>query len=145
MKTTSIMFEFKGRPVGYKSMSNRGNWHPDIKRYHAYREDLTAFIVKQIRAGEWSDWMYPPKRSDKDAWSAYLKKYRFSIFIRVYRATEVGDLTNYLKAIEDSIEQAGLIANDSKIVEHHDLPAIKFGMEVDSKNPRILVQLMRIK
>jgi Holliday junction resolvase RusA-like endonuclease len=55
---------------------------------------------------------------------------------QIYRDRETGDLNNYLGAIADALERAGVVVND-KWIRGHDGSRL----HVDAKNPRIELEL----
>lgn len=59
-----------------------------------------------------------------------------SMAARVYRARAVGDIGNFLAAICDAIERAGVVVNDKQIVNFDGSR-----LDVDRVNPRVEVVL----
>ncbi|WP_239740402.1 RusA family crossover junction endodeoxyribonuclease [Mammaliicoccus sp. P-M59] len=103
-----------GRPTGKKILSAKGKQN---------REELMLNVERQMTKGDNLDW-------DVE----YTKEGYIYMDIIAYVTRAGSDVDNFLKTLNDSIEETGLVYyNDSKIVPRFDRTYI------DSKNPRILL------
>ena len=92
--------------------------------YCTYRDDLSQFLTIKYRN---SEWVKSLSASD-----------RFALTCVVYRKYKRGDLTNFVKGVEDCMQIAGLIPNDSQIVLHNNY------MATDPDGPGVHVRLIKI-
>jgi Holliday junction resolvase RusA-like endonuclease len=105
----SIMRGKKGRPFVMQSA-----------QYRAWEELAVAQLRGQARGRTFSDWITRP----------------MNLRAIVYRDRNIGDLGNYLKAICDVLERAGIVENDRLIMGFDGSRLL-----IDRENPRVEVEL----
>lgn len=123
---------FPGRPVGYVRMTKAAIWRPDAQNYLGYRNAL----ADAIRAAHPTLLLDAPLVSDKTNRNRFVKAQRarsFRLAVWVYAEDERGDLSNFIKTVEDAIQASDVIFNDSQIKQYFGDPELF----VDRANPRV--------
>jgi Holliday junction resolvase RusA-like endonuclease len=119
-------------PAPRPRLGRFGTFNPPS--YTRYKDAL----VKALRAEYGPLLMQFPASGSKER-SRYLADNRFRLILEVYRATNRGDVDNYLKTAQDAIQQAGLLADDSQIDE------IFCRKHLDRESPRLVFTLERLQ
>ncbi len=105
----------KGRPMPYKRVRGHNGRFMNPKEYTDYKRRIGAEALKQSWAQNWDQ--APPKGTDIYK-KVYLKKARYVFSASIRRHKDTGDLSNYIKAIEDAIQDVGIIGDD-KLIKHY--------------------------
>lgn len=93
-----ISFTVPGRPVPAARMTRRGKWTSRAKRSLAYQE-VVAWAARAARV---------PVLTGPVCLTAKIYVY----------GRRRGDLSNYIKSLEDGLQYAGVIPNDKQIVAY---------------------------
>lgn len=107
-----------GIPAPYERMNSLNRWAPRVQNYLAYKATIAAGLRLMFPQHVLD---IPPVELKKER-AAFLKAHKDIIYRLdwwVYLDRERGDNCNYLKPIEDALQDAGLIVNDKRIREHH--------------------------
>lgn len=103
-------------------------------KYSAYKKGLAAGL--NAVAGFFS-WDFPaPASKERSKW---LQENRYQLAVQVYSSARRGDLSNFIKCIEDALQDAGVIADDVQIDGYLE-PTFK---TIDKANPRVEIQLYK--
>lgn len=131
-----LEFTFYGEPVpAMRPRLGRNGTYNDPK-YSDYKRALAEAIKAEF--GFWA-WGIPPAE-ETTARKKYLKNHRYALSLAVYRTNDRGDLSNFVKCVEDALQDAGVFANDSQIDSYLE----PFFKTIDKENPRIELKLIRL-
>ena len=121
-----IEFTFGGEPVPAMRPRVAGRRAYTPPKYKKYKEALANAIKKEYGYFSWDI----PEPNSKER-TKYLANNRYILSVNVYRRTNRGDADNFLKSVQDALQDSGVIADDSQI----DRATVeKF---IDKENPRI--------
>ena len=130
-----IEITFTGEPVpAQRTRTAKGGHRYTPKKYKAYKSDLINHIENKYSHLK----KLVPSKENKKERTKYFKENRFYISLAVYRSKSYGDADNFLKAVQDALEQSGVIGNDSQIDDGD------FRKRVDKNNPRIEFKLTKL-
>ena len=132
-------FTYHGNPMPRPRVARYGGIYV-ASEYMEYKTIL-AVLMNRERAGQDCWWMWPPSTNDKKARAKYLKDFRFRLSAVFYRTHNRGDIGNLVKAVEDALQDANIIGDDSQIDEYFE----PFGKRIDKDNPRIEIILERVE
>lgn len=113
-----VRFVVPGRPIPANRMTRRSKWSPRARRGLDYQEAV-AWAARQAYSGQ-----------------LHGRLQLSAIF--VFDNRRHGDLSNLIKAIEDGIQYAGVVANDRQITRYRDCEIV-YG-----RDPRVEVELRSI-
>lgn len=122
----NISFVYPGAPVPAMRPrhSQKGTYNP--KQYTNYKKALAQAIRQKF--GDLAQQVPPAGSKER---SRYLKERRFRLIVEVHRTARRGDADNFLKTVQDAIQQAGIIGDDSQLDE------VYCRKYIDKQNPRI--------
>lgn len=133
-----LHLEIQGEPIPFqRPRSNNGRFF-NASKYSEYKKNLARHFKTF-----WADYILPtpPSTQVPSERRKFIKKYvhnkRYSLSVQVYTKRSMGDLSNYVKAIEDALQDARIIHDDIQIDSYHP----PFFKEVDKDNPRVIVGL----
>lgn len=112
--------------------SVRGRTYTPAK-YDKYKRGLAKAI--QLQAGPF---IPPPAPGSKER-AKELKQNRYFLTLMVYRKRNVGDGDNYLKSVQDALQDAGVIIDDSQI----DIALVDKRF-IDKVDPRVELELIQL-
>ncbi len=121
-----ICFQYQGEPVAAARarVVNRHAYTP--KHYADYKKALSGAIRQAF--GHLGNAIPTPGSKPRAKW---LSAHRFRLVVEVYRSINRGDADNFLKAVQDAIQQAGIIGDDCQLDE------VYCRKHIDKQNPRI--------
>ncbi len=122
IEPAAFQFEIPGNPVPYQRMRPRAGGHGMVQPDHAraYQKHAATHALFAAR---------------RQRWKRLPKKALVSLDINIYRTIRSGDLSNYVKIIEDAI-------NDSNAVWHDDRYVVATTARMwKSKRPRVVVEV----
>lgn len=125
-----ITMTYPGNPVPFSRPRFNGKQSFNDPKYAQYKRSLSAFINREYGYFAWDI----PKAGDKKR-SKYLAANRYHLTVRAFRDENRGDVDNFLKTVQDALQDAGVIADDSQI------DSIKAEKFIDKENPRIEFEL----
>lgn len=125
-----ISFTYPGNPVPFSRPRFNGKHGYNDPKYSQYKRSLSRAINA---AYGYITWGIPPA-GDKNR-SKYLAANRYHLTVRAYRSENRGDVDNFVKTVQDALQDAGVIADDCQI---DSISAEKF---LDKANPRIEFEL----
>ncbi len=97
------------------------------------RKDGRPFIMQSKQGCSWAK---DAMRQLRAQWTAPPIDHHVNLSCVVYRKKNVGDLLNYLAAVSDALEAAGVVDNDRLIVSLDNCR-----MDKDKDNPRVWISL----
>lgn len=118
MKERSLDVVVHGDPVPCarpRRSRNGGVYMPD--KAAAYQRAVATVVMLAAR---------------KECWVRVAKGVRVALHVRVFRRADRGDLSNFVKAVEDGINDAGNVWHDDRYVG-----VIVAAMYVDAQRPRV--------
>jgi Holliday junction resolvase RusA-like endonuclease len=126
VEPAAFQFEIPGNPVPYQRMlpraGGRGMVQPDNARAYQKHAALHAMLAAR-----------------KQRWKRLPKKALVQLDIEIYRTVRSGDLSNYVKIVEDAI-------NDSKAIWHDDRYVVATVARMwKSKRPRVVVEVRLVE
>ncbi len=92
-----------------------------------------------MQSSQHNDWAKDAVRQLKAQWTAPPIDYLVNMSCVVYRKTAAGDLLNFLSAVSDALEAAGVVKNDRLVVG---LDGCR--LDKDAASPRVWISLNRI-
>ncbi len=113
---------------------------PRTKKNHqriVRRKDGSPFIMQAKTADAWAKhavWQLRAQHIGQPPFRTHV-----NLCARVYREKATGDLVNYLQAINDALEAAGVVENDRLIVGYDGCKMLK-----DRDNPRVELELVEV-
>lgn len=113
---------------------------PRTKKNHqriAKRKDGVPFILQAKTATAWAKsavWQLQAQHTGQPPFRDPV-----NLSARVYRDRATGDLVNYLQAISDALEAAGVVENDRLIVSFDGCRLLK-----DAERPRVELELREV-
>jgi Holliday junction resolvase RusA-like endonuclease len=123
-----------GEPVpALRARMTRGRPPYTPPKYADYKRALAAAISRDY--GHWAAEI-PGQDRPKERLK-FFKNNRYALMVDIYRPKRRGDVDNYLKCVQDSLQQAGVIGNDSQIY------AVTAVVWEDKANPRLEIRLTR--
>jgi len=133
-------FVFLGAPIPYTRMTQGTRWLKRSQNYLCYRNAL----ADALRAA-FPQWVVPeaPPSELKKERALYLKeqkKISYWLGVDVWFSWDSGDWDNAYKAVADSLQVAGFVWNDKRIVR-----SLGGWRYVDKDNPRISIHLERFE
>lgn len=99
-----------GNPVPFtRPRFHKGRGFND-PRYENYKKALAGAIY-----GEFFPYIQPAPEKGSPERSRFLNFNRFNLEVKAYRAKNTGDVDNYIKTVQDALQDSGLILDDSQI------------------------------
>lgn len=129
----SISFVFPGAPVPAMRPRHSRNGTYNPKRYTAYKKAFSEALKQKF--GHLAKQVPPAGSKER---TAYLASHRYRLIVEVHRLACRGDADNFLKTVQDAIQQAGIIGDDSQFDE------VYCRKLMDKQNPRISFCLERL-
>ena len=133
-----LEFVFEGPPVPYERMNYSNRWAERVVNYLAYKKAMAEAI-----AAKYPELVLdvPPTSlpAARRKFNKTQKGVRYQLCAHVYRVADRGDLGNFMKGIEDALEDSGVIWNDKQVTRYFGNPEVF----IDAKNPRIEFWLER--
>ena len=125
---------FHGEPVPNFRPRFNGKFAYNDKRYMNYKAQLAAEIKYLFR-----EYITRPPAPNTPARSQYLQANRYKLSVKAFRSCNRGDVDNFLKTIQDALQDSGLILDDSQLDK---VIAEKF---IDKMRPRIEFTLTKLQ
>lgn len=125
---------FHGEPVPFQRPRFNGKFVFNDKRYSNYKAQLAGEIKYQFAQFI----QLPPPANTKER-SLFLQANRYRLKVKAYRSRNTGDVDNFLKTVQDALQDSGLIFDDSQLDK---VIAEKF---IDRMMPRIEFTLTKIQ
>jgi Holliday junction resolvase RusA-like endonuclease len=119
-------FTFPGEPVPFQRPRFNGKFVFNDKRYSNYKSNFSAAIKHYFE----NDIKPSPKTGTKER-ALFLNQNRYRLKVKAYRSANRGDIDNFIKTVQDALQDSGLIADDAQIDK---VVGTKF---IDKINPRI--------
>jgi len=137
MSEPLFTLEFTGAPVPAMRprFTRAGNTYND-PTYQHYK----AALASQFRRANPFLTADIPERNTKQR-GKWLASHRYELSVQVYTATRRGDLDNYVKTVQDAMQDAGVIGDDVQIDGYRQ----PFFKTLNKDNPRIVVTLWRLE
>lgn len=122
----TLQFTFPGNPVPAMRprLGRHRTYNPPV--YTRYK---TALVQALKKAFGHLALDIPPTGTKQRG--HYLASHRYRLVVEVYRVARKGDADNYLKTVQDAIQQAGIIGDDSQVDE------VYCRKHIDRENPRV--------
>ena len=133
-----IDFIFPGEPVPYTMMTQNNKWADAPQKYLKYKHALARALKEAFSQFQIPE--EPPKKTpEHKAWKKEQKHTFYGLGVDVWLARDIGDHDNFRKGAQDSLQVAGLIWNDKKVI--HTLSAWRL---IDEENPRLRLRLIKL-
>ena len=102
------------RPMPYKRVRGYNGRFVNPINYTKFKKKIGQEIKKQAIS---QSWIFAPDKSSDLYKKTYLKKARYILSVEILRHKDIGDLSNYIKAIEDAMQDCHIIGDD-KLIKH---------------------------
>lgn len=123
----ALHFEFQGEPIPAARVRATKSGHVYTPaKYATYKSALITALKNQF-----GDSIPTPPSPGSKQRSPWLATHRYRLIVEIYRSVNRGDADNFLKTVQDAIQQAGLIGDDSQLDE------VYCRKHIDKDNPRM--------
>jgi len=103
------------------------------------RKDGTPFILQSAKHDSWAKSAIIQLRTQHGCLGMPTYRDKVRLTARVFRQKRVGDLLNYLAAVSDALEHAGVVENDKLIVSLDGCELLH-----DKANPRVELEIEEV-
>lgn len=131
---------FSGAPIPYTRMTQGTRWTERSQNYLGYRNALADALRTAFPS--WVIPQPPPVvlKKERAAYTKEQNKISYWLGVDVWFVRDSGDWDNAYKAVADSLQVAGIVWNDKRIVR-----SLGGWRYVDKENPRIKIHLERFE